>query len=353
MTMRRCVGVVSFFATVLCFVGCRSDFRGDGDDGQESGTGTNGDGDSESTDEGSGEGSSTDGESTGETGDAICEAATHTCIPEPTEGWIGPLAIFSGDADALPPGCEGGYPDVEHQLNGGLEVGNAECGCECGPTTGVDCKAVTMDYYGNNACSGTALSTNVGGLLEPNQCEIIGDTPFTGTWVEVSDGGVDAPGECQPMPSETIPEPDWASLMIGCGGATLTGGCGTGEICAPRAPDQFMSVCIASPGEVACPEGDYSERTVWFSDYEDDRACVGCTCESPTGICEGVLELRNGGCNSQLIEAVPAGSCGNNPINNTYLAVEYKPSAGGCDASTPELSGEAAGTGAVTYCCLE
>ncbi len=132
-----------------------------------------------------------------------------------------------------------------------------------------------------------------------------------------------------------------------------------GLVCAPPAPQEFKQ-CIWIEGDAMCPTpSPYTERTVRYEDFEDDRACSECTCGSPDGVCEGpIIGFSNSNCSIGLDNETSDGESsvclvdsndGNTP-NFVAARVNVDPVAA-CPASGGTLSGEVTETGATTICC--
>jgi hypothetical protein len=102
-------------------------------------------------------------------------------------------------------------------------------------------------------------------------------------------------GACVPKSSgnAVLPPVQWDYQVRACGDpAPNPGGCGTG-ICVPKQKEPFEDeLCVYQRGDLACPAGPYREKSVYFTNVQDSRACSACECSSPTGTsCTGSMSL--------------------------------------------------------------
>ena len=78
-----------------------------------------------------------------------------------------------------------------------------------------------------------------------------------------------------------LPATSWTGAAIGCApeAALERDGCANDEVCAPE-PDGEGTLCVYREGEHACPDGDYDDRRVYFTELDDTRNCSACSCGS-------------------------------------------------------------------------
>lgn len=335
---RRLVGLV-----VVVGVGCSFDSEGAGaanplppSAGDDTMASAGSDTES-STGEGEGSTSLIDG-STSVGSDQAC---VDTCTPAVPGGWTGPLYVI----DATDPvDCPAGFPQQNLGFRG-LSADAAVCGCSCDETAG-DCH-VSFGLSLAPGCGGPIVS----GTLEDGSCYDYYNP--VGANVRMSAQLAGEPASCTTtLGLDTIPEASWETASTLCAIPMRGGDCGADD-CVAESPDGFATqLCISSDGDIDCPGGEWTSRTVVYRGLEDTRACQGCTCDGPTS-CEGHAfaysdttcgdapqEVEFDGCTS--IEAPPGYSVGATIEN------------GSCQASTAaEVTavGQANPTGPLTLCC--
>lgn len=286
---------------------------------------------------------------------AVCPAATHQCIEAPPPGWQGPMAIFEAAPDSLFPACGGEYPSLQSDRFGEL-IAPGDCMCTCGAATGLTCEPASVRAHAISSC--IAVGSPVGSAT-PGGC-----MPFTqsNSFYSFVPGALMPGGMCRADVASTLGEPAWQVQSRICGGATLQGGCGASQVCAPTPVAEFSpSLCIYSEGESACPDGSaYQERIVRYADYTDGRRCSSCTCGDPTGTCDGSVTLTRPGAGGPVcsppqesiaIDAIGPGECSINSSTATEARYQATPQAS-CTPSQGSILGEARGTQAITLCCL-
>jgi hypothetical protein len=273
------------------------------------------------------------------------------------------MAIATVSAAVASPSCAAtGYERQVLSLFGGLDEGAASCGCTCGAPDSMTCAQTVELFYSQ---SNTLCLPFVGG---PNHTFTVGDC------YEVQDRGtylVDSlsfsSGDCTPQPTQNLPEAQFTQQMVGCetNEATLVG-CTEGAVCVPDLVSPLQSWCVYSEGDQTCPDGPYTERTVYYESLSDSRSCSACTCGDPSGQCEGggVNFFHDGilsGCNADpatmlvLVGVAEYGSCVDiltetgGPIG--VSASEPTP-VGSCTPSSVALQGSVTPSGAVTVCCV-
>jgi hypothetical protein len=160
-----------------------------------------------------------------------------------------------------------------------------------------------------------------------------------------------SPGSCAPKASHNIPKPSFAEETRICGGAATAGGCGSGQICAPKAFAPY-DMCVYRPGDGPCPSVGYTKKAVVYDGATDTRACSQCSCGNATSTCKGKVEFSSQ-CNGGVYLSSVLG-CGAPAVNlapGQYGTYTPAPS-GSCPPSSPTLSGGVTGTGQATVCCL-
>lgn len=255
---------------------------------------------------------------------------------DPPAGWSGPTAVARGD-DA--PACAGDTPNVELVLFEELTADPALCDCACGPAEGVDCTATafTISLFDQDDCI----------ELEETPVSVVGQCVgnFGGiNSAHYTDAAPDvSAASCVPIDSgATLPMPVWGRHLVGCG---------------PVEPEQGAPVdseiCIYQAGDHACPEGPYAEKSVWFAQIEDTRACAACTC-GPVDVadCNEVVKgYSEANCQGNPDDIPLEPMCVNAPVDFTTVIVESVAPTGSC-APSAEATGDAVPADPTTVCCI-
>jgi hypothetical protein len=281
--------------------------------------------------------------------DPLC--GTYLCVDEAPTGWSGPYAAHVAATAAA---CPASAPN--EALGGGsgaLDVPSANClQCTCGTPTGVSCSIPSVLHYNETGCDQLEGSFAPATTL---QCD-----------THVSFGAVDAVrgldtsaasgGMCAPAGGgiDNLPTATFATEARLCGDQ-VGAGCSAGAVCMPAPEAPFSDKpCILSAGDVPCPAGVYSDRSVVFSGIDDQRDCTGCQCDTPTGVtCSGTSTVyRQPGCGSDMFTVPHDGSCVDTNVEvRSVIYTPDAPSGGGCDDQGGEPTGTATPTGPTTLCC--
>ncbi len=222
-----------------------------------------------------GDGIDNDGDGMADCADPDCTGAGWVCTGPAPGGWTGPVALYNGAPAG--PACSGNYPTQRYEGNGGLGCAPVTCSaCSCA-AGGVTCGGVNISFGVTSACASNFYnSVPVGSCF---------NLPGTGYQYARHANLEGSTGSCASSGGTLTvrPAPTWSGLGRVCGrGPLVTGGCAPAETCAPRAPTGFGSkLCIFASGDLACPAGPYSVKTVLFADYADGRACSACACGTP------------------------------------------------------------------------
>jgi hypothetical protein len=325
-----------------------SDADGDADSDTDGDTDSDADGDTDS-----------DADGDTDTGSTVCPEATHECVEGAVAGWGGPAALYLGDAEATPPACDGGYPEPGIDGFTDLSVGSATCACGCGEAEGTTCAGSgLLQFHGTTATCDTA-SPSWWSLS--NSCTMLGGEIFGNRyWRFDSSGLTVSGGGCAISTVEALPEPEFLTRILACGGATDAGGCADGEQCLPDPPPSFEGrPCIWKAGDVLCPSGSaYDQRSLFHTGYTDSRDCSPCGCSAPAGSCAGsfasLVDLANCGMGSVNLGDLPgSGECvlsAATPM--TRGAVLNRVVVAACTSSGGVLSGTVTPGNPYTVCCL-
>jgi hypothetical protein len=279
---------------------------------------------------------------------AVCDAISHTCVPETPPGWTGPVALHEGPEGTPSPACVGDYATTFGEFNGDLDEGMATCSCTCDPAQGIACTSPAGLCYGSNC---TSFCAGTDETVAPGVCKNIAGSASSS--VRVTSPLPTQMGSCAPNPDHTITTPVWGTAAKACGGAAASPvGCGAGDVCVPNAVAPFATMCVVHDGDVACPSSYFGEKHLFHEGFDDTRACSGCSCGGATSTCGGSVVFTEGGCNNVLLSTVAAGGCG--PLNSGGSAenARYTPTPSGtCPPSGGALSGAVVETGTKTFCC--
>lgn len=283
------------------------------------------------------------------TGDpATCDAPAQ-CVQTVPEDWDGPFAMEDGEGAS----CAGTYPNEDSVVFEGLTAPPANCACSCGAAEDLNCAGSVplARYIDSPMCIG-APTNNFEIIQDCTSLNILG---LTGAW-EAEGGFTPTGGSCDPTTTETLPDLQWDTTATLCTGAVVTeAGCGADQVCAPPAPEGFpAALCITHDGDVACPEGEYSDRQVLFAGAQDLRECNACTCADPSGgSCGGEIELygQSNCINMTNTLDVDALECVNQGATFVRSATYVPDPSATCAASVGSATGTATPQGAVTVCC--
>lgn len=223
--------------------------------------------------------------------DTDCIAGFMCAPPTPGGGWVGPLSFWSGSGPA--PACtnESGFPTEVANAGSGISAAPSSCySCECGAPQGVSCQVGALTIFSADDCFGLNRTLNI---VQGECVAFLSQTmdPASVRWEAAPPAG----GACVPKTSGSaiIPPVQWDTRMRACGDAPPNGaGCGIGSCVArPKAPFA-QRFCIYQRGDLSCPAGSYSDRSVYFGGVNDTRTCTECACTPPSGTsCTGTLKL--------------------------------------------------------------
>lgn len=308
-----------------------------------------------------GDNSPVDGGDAGDPGmqpdaDTMSCPASHVCVPPVPLGWSGPVALGEGTSR---PDCSGAYPDSVATGGSGARFTPADCDCDCGDPSGVQCgSTVTVTYYSSTSClpavGGNQTQPFISGSCVP------ANEPASTEAVRVSASVVSATGECAPIDNHRLDPPSWDTEMRVCGGATLADGCDGDQLCAPLPPAGLgTTLCIWRDVQAACPAG-YTALNPYHTDLQEGRSCSDCRCGDPTGVtCRASATLYSGNCPDpgDIVTIPPPvvqnGQClrRDTGIGN-ISARSLGPEGGQCSSSGGQPQGTVEPIDPLTVCCI-
>ncbi len=216
------------------------------------------------------------------------------CAAAVPAGWQGPATRFTGVSAPLPQ-CPDDYPFDEISAGSGPSAAAVTCSsCTCSEPTGVECQGPAIELFNADTCESQPI---VRQLEDHLVC-----TPLPGIFTAI-EGLISEPilpipgsGACTPDGGDIdAPDTSWDQRLRICGGAPTAGGCEDDGACVP-APDSSLApgLCIFTDDDVACPDGPYSQRNLFFQGLDDSRECTECTCGAPTQtICFADIDMYN------------------------------------------------------------
>ncbi|MRG97830.1 hypothetical protein GF068_38810 [Polyangium spumosum] len=307
-------------------------------------------------------------------GDGGCElVCEEDCVPLRPGDFSFPLLAWIGPDETSAPPCPDAAPVEQFVWHGDPIVPPAACGeCTCGPSYGACALPSSIDAHAAPCASAEGATTTPtdppkyweGACAADNA--IPAETCGTSTPCvqSVTIGPLVITDEaCFASGTSTAPfdAPSWGTFARLCEGITPTGyaGCSAAELCVPKAPAGFRQ-CVQRTGIHDCPAEGYSERFVFYEDFEDTRACSDCTCGAPDGsACVSSLAIHaDAACTSPIVTedvssdgptcldlATPGQAIG----AKSATAPVYRP--GTCQAQGGELLGDVELLGPRTLCC--
>lgn len=213
----------------------------------------------------------------GSEGGPSCDGGA--CLDAPPAGWLGPAAVVTSVGSI--PSCPQDLPTTLVLGHTMLEGDPAECACGCDPVPD-SCGDITIsvDEVGATCDMGVSVA------LAEGDCVDLTSTATSATVAQPVDAGA---GTCETNTSMQVTPPAWLDHLRVCG-TDEPAACEGGTVCLPTVPD--ADACIMRAGDVPCPAGDYSVRTVVYGDYVDERDCSACDCDVQGPVCR--VELRYG-----------------------------------------------------------
>ena len=215
------------------------------------------------------------------------------CDAPPPEGWQG---YFVVTLDVFPSSSFVGCPSGAKPLEYFASPSPATCeGCSC-KITGTTCSAASLAcYYMNNACTESASATAENGTAGCSDFTALPpDENLSGSCQLMSESSVVLQGTCAAGTSGLVEPDPWGETIFACPLAPAVIECGPNLVCVEKPPPGAHYICIAKPGEDACPDGFvFSSEIQAFEGGVDARACDSCDC-GPISCTNGAFEIYDG-----------------------------------------------------------
>ncbi len=319
------------------------------------------------------EATSQSGSSSGSTGNEMGDecGVGGTCFAAPPAGWNGPVAValedVGGDDEAA---CGGAYPVVSTEAFGDLQFEAADCPCVCGDASGASCTASatlhrTMAFASNPPVCASGSEIETWDFPIPSTVSFSSPVTSTSGWFSSSVNAVGpSGGSCTPFGAVDAEPAAFASRVLGCASENLVQeDCVDGDVCAPALAAPFEAMCIWAEGDLPCPDGTFSDRTMYHRSFVDSRDCEECTCAAAEGTCQepALFLVSNSSVSGETFTSVEEGAAqcaaldpndlsGGDAFVGARLLTPAVESAS-CAPNVPQPSGDVQASDAVTMCC--
>jgi len=277
-----------------------------------------------------------------------------TCVDPVPGGWTGPVALADFAFGASSPGCPTPYTIDAYDGEGTPTQPPLVCKCKCGGASGASCAPNTVTVYTDSNCQASCYST-ADPYCNNTSCG------SSSAAASVSPPAVADAGSCTPSLTTTTPPWQWTRAARACQAPTVGTACGSGGSCmAVPASPYLPKVCVMGAGDVPCPGGSYSSKSVYYTGATDQRGCAGCVCETPGGVgCSGAVIDSYGwpasaACDPAVSETIPADGGCHTLTTQAYWVGEVTasmPSSGTCRADGGAPVGQITPNTPTTVCC--
>jgi hypothetical protein len=285
-----------------------------------------------------------------------CSGAYACVAGVPGAPGFGPYEVYSGTGPL--PACTALFQSPEDG-NDQLDAGAPTCGCQCGAPS-VTCAPFPMSFFNVAGCGATTNCATTS--LTPSTCTPLDVRSACGatstlsymTAVQATVAGA----TCTPLPSQNVPPATWSLTGRACISSVAPSqvDCPSGSICAPKpAPPFAAATCIATTGDIACPQAGYVNKHVFYTSLEDTRGCSPCTCggaASPT--CSATVDAYQlkTSCSGTATTYVAPFTC-QGVDQPSAFEVTMTTDAGACPPSQSTPTGAAAPSQPITICCTQ
>jgi hypothetical protein len=292
------------------------------------------------------DGEDNDGDGLVDCADPSCTAAGYACVAAPPSGWSGPIALYEGSFTEPVPTCPALYPELDYQGDTGPDAQPATCEeCACAAAE-ITC-TVELTFFKNGNCKGSTTKSDpltAGGCvkLDAGASSLSLSKPTSTVQPCTPSGG-----------AATIPALQRTTSGIACGASRRTGGCSTGEICAPRPQAPFHEArCISRDAAKSCPASYPVQHHL--EQIKDDRGCSPCACGAPAlPSCAATTTLfSDDACGVQSTSSLNDGSCVTSMPASATAAVTGSGTAD-CAPQGSTPTGSVTIASQATICCSE
>jgi hypothetical protein len=288
------------------------------------------------------------------------ECQSFQCLELAPDGWSGPVLASLGNI--LAPDCPSVAPTQELLAGyGTLTAPPATCSaCSCS-LDGVVCALPVLTYYRESSCGSVNYPSQNHTITAANQCVA---PPFLTQAVSYRGNTIGQTAQSKPMckPGMAMPTtmpPSFATQARLCKPSALGGGCQPMHVCAPKpgasGSDGAMSACITQAGDMPCPAGPYSVKTVVYGKTDDTRGCSACTCGPPSNVkCNGTTTTYTDNACMTAKTVVPhTNACTNSSAGSIKIIYTADPPTGSCSvvANGGQPNGAAMPAEPHTVCC--
>lgn len=297
--------------------------------------------------------SSSSSSSGGATGDASvvdadidaadAEPPLATCKDLPAS-W-GLVAYVTG-TDPCPAGFAGGTTE----LADGPKTRADTCTCACALTAQPTCgRGSAGATYDNDNSGGCALTSSYG--WNPAANGGCSTDMWPGPYTTSHDWKFSAPsrsgGTCATAADKHVDRLDFTTIGRAC---VPTAGCeGAPAVAAPA------KRCIMSAGDVACPTGSFTNRTVMGKTFAVTCAAGNCGCAVQGTCANGAMTFYTGAnCTGTAFSIAANGTCQASTANNvSVVSYKYTATVNGAGCTTSGTASATASTTAVSTICCE
>ena len=290
-----------------------------------------------------------DDDADGKTDCADPDCTALRCVDAAPSGWTGPIAMSSSAAT----NCSGLFDRPAFTAGAEPQAAPAQCSaCTC---QGSCSTFVDFSVSPGNMCgAATACTTSVNGA-----CVEITPQCLQMATVASLETRLPNAGTCTSTEQKaTIAAPSWKTQVAACGlraAGTAAAGCDAAQLCLPAAPGAGLAAdyCIWREGEADCPATTYTERSVYYRELQDTRACTACSCAAAS--CKyswKIFGADDTTCATPVLELTSTGQCAQvNPVMGKLRVGSTVSGDASCTAAGGETRGAVAGAMPLTVCC--
>lgn len=283
-------------------------------------------------------------------GNGLVDCADPACAPQvrcESTDWSAPGSLNQGAIGASSP-CGAGQTQAYLGAIGSAGA-SATCACSCSNAVGT----------GTCSIAPRANEYNTAGCppgVPPGGTEMAAAGCFTSTFASTSylfRTGLAERGTCTATTTPTISAATGptSEARVCVTPPRQGGGCAAGSVCRARVAPVPRS-CVVRRGEHTCP-AEYAQRSVFYENRSDTRACNSCGCAFTSDGCVGdVVAFSGANCTGTALATTVSsdGSCrSGNPAS--YRMSNLRSSNPRCIAGTASATGCVRDSDPSTICC--